>query len=267
MINTSRFVAKLKTLLAGFNVISKEVSLTKSASVRGSEIRGNVKIGDRVNIVSSHISGKIDIGQGSSIKGSRLAAGDILLAANCKLNECTIVGDVKIGRCTSLWGPNLDIVSRPELPLSIGSFCSVARNVSMQTFNHNHKKATTYFIGNNIFNEKWDNERIGKGAIEIGNDVWIGTHSVILGGVKIGHGAVIAANSVVTKDIPPYAIAAGSPAKVIDYRFDEQMIKMLLKLEWWNWTDAEIKSRKKFFENELTAETLSEFLPGDNNQA
>lgn len=81
-----------------------------------------------------------------------------------------------------------------------------------------------------------------KGPIEIGNDVWIGARSVILSGVKIGNGAIIAANSVVTKDIPEYAIAAGVPAKVIGQRFDEEKLKKVKGLgAWWERKIEEIK--------------------------
>ena len=97
-------------------------------------------------------------------------------------------------------------------------------------------------------------------GITIGNDVWIGAHSVILGGTTIGDGAVIAANSVVTKDIAPYAIVAGTPAKIIGFRFEEDIIDQLLQLQWWHWTAEEINSNKAFFENELTKEILQGYL-------
>ena len=78
--------------------------------------------------------------------------------------------------------------------------------------------------------------------IIIGNDVWIGAHATIMGGVKIGNGAVIGAGAVVAKDVPPYAIVLGNPARVIKYRFDEATIEWLQKLRWWNWTPEKIKS-------------------------
>jgi serine acetyltransferase len=80
-----------------------------------------------------------------------------------------------------------------------------------------------------------------KGDIIIGNDVWIGAKSTIMSGVKIGDGAVIGSGSVVAKDVPPYAIVVGNPAKVIKYRFDEQQIENLLEIAWWNWPEHKIK--------------------------
>lgn len=79
------------------------------------------------------------------------------------------------------------------------------------------------------------NKRINPRQVIIGNDVWIGRSVTIMGGVKIGNGAVIGANAVVAKDIPPYAIAVGNPARVVKYRFDEETIKKLLAVKWWNW--------------------------------
>ena len=82
-----------------------------------------------------------------------------------------------------------------------------------------------------------------KGDIIIGNDVWVAFGATILSGVKIGDGAVVAAGSVVTKDIPPYAIVGGVPAKVIKYRFDDEIIKSLQDIKWWDWDQETIKKR------------------------
>lgn len=79
-----------------------------------------------------------------------------------------------------------------------------------------------------------------KGDINVGNDVWIGSNVKILSGVNIGDGAIIGANSLVTKDIPPYAIAGGNPAKIIKYRFDNETNDKLLKIQWWNFDENEL---------------------------
>jgi virginiamycin A acetyltransferase len=91
-----------------------------------------------------------------------------------------------------------------------------------------------------IFGNGWQEAMAGKeypfkGSIEIGNDVWIGYKAVIMAGVKIGDGAIIGAYSVVTKDVEPYAIVGGNPAREIKKRFSEQVIKELLEIQWWNW--------------------------------
>jgi acetyltransferase-like isoleucine patch superfamily enzyme len=101
----------------------------------------------------------------------------------------------------------------------------------------------------NYFEEyKWlDKEK--KITIEIGNDVWIGEGAYIMDGVTIGDGAIVAAGAVVVKDIPPYAIVGGVPAKVIKYRFEDQQIKKLLELEWWNQDGAWLKDQAINFRN------------------
>jgi serine acetyltransferase len=80
-----------------------------------------------------------------------------------------------------------------------------------------------------------------KGDIIIENDVWIGATATIMSGVKISNGAVIGAGSVVTKDVPPYAIVAGNPAKVVKYRFTEEQIEKLLSIAWWDWEEIKIR--------------------------
>ena len=77
--------------------------------------------------------------------------------------------------------------------------------------------------------------------VVLGNDVWIGANSLVMGGIYVGDGAIVGAGSIVTKDIPAYAVAAGSPARVIRFRFDERTISTLLKLQWWNKSDEEIR--------------------------
>jgi virginiamycin A acetyltransferase len=80
-----------------------------------------------------------------------------------------------------------------------------------------------------------------KGDIIIENDVWIGAKSTIMSGVKIGNGAIVAAGSVVTKDVPPYAVVAGNPGKVVKYRFNDDQINKLLEISWWNWNEEKIR--------------------------
>ena len=81
----------------------------------------------------------------------------------------------------------------------------------------------------------------------VGNDVWIGCNVVVLPGVTIGDGAVVAAGSIVTKDVPPYAIVAGSPARVLRYRWDEKTVERVAALRWWDWDDHKIKQSLELF--------------------
>lgn len=124
--------------------------------------------------------------------------------------------------------------------LQIGRFCSIAQEVMfVLSADHyiNHISSYPY----KVWIMKEDQEGISKGNITVDDDVWIGFRSTILSGVHIGQGAVIAAGAVVTKDVPPYSIVAGVPAKVIKYRFKSDMIEELLKIDYQKLSEKEIK--------------------------
>lgn len=118
----------------------------------------------------------------------------------------------------------------------------------------------------------WHPEWIGKidfpggKIVNIGNDVWIGRNCIIMDGVTIGDGAIIAAGAIVTKDIPPYAIAGGIPAKVIKFRFPQEMIDRLEEIKWWNLPDEEITRVIDLFHTaNPTMEDLNRYFPPENN--
>lgn len=120
--------------------------------------------------------------------------------------------------------------------LFIGKFCSIASGVKIW-LGGNHK---TEFVSTYPFSLWLDGnieDHYSKGDVIIGNDVWIGADVKILSGVKIGDGAVLAANAVITKDVEPYTIWGGNPARLIRYRFSKEEIGMLEKIEWWDWND------------------------------
>jgi acetyltransferase-like isoleucine patch superfamily enzyme len=137
----------------------------------------------------------------------------------------------------------------------IGSYCSISENVKVLPYTHptslhvsTHpaffsllKQSGFTFVKKQSFQEQlfFDKE---KGVnVKIGNDVWIGSNVLIMGGVEIGDGAIVAAGSIVVKNVPPYAIMGGVPAKVIRYRFNEEQVKILSKIKWWykspNWLE------------------------------
>ena len=127
---------------------------------------------------------------------------------------------------------------------TIGSFCSIASYCAIGGGRHPLNAVSTspvFYAGRNSMGKNFSNipEEENQG-VEIGNDVWIGEAVFINDGVKIGTGAVIGAHSVVTKDIPPYAIVAGAPARVLRYRFDEETVKKLLECRWWDWPDEKL---------------------------
>lgn len=128
--------------------------------------------------------------------------------------------------------------------LSIGAYCSIAKNVEIFLGGtHRMDWVSTYpfakFLPELSYLE--NDFIITNGNVIIGNDVWLGRDCKIMSGITIGSGAVVATGAIVTHDVPPYAIVAGIPAKIIRYRFDEVTIKDLLSSEWWNWPEKEIR--------------------------
>jgi virginiamycin A acetyltransferase len=124
--------------------------------------------------------------------------------------------------------------------LIIGKFCMIASNVTfiMNGANHLTEAISTYPF--EIFGNEWEKAMEGKTYpvkedTVIGNDVWIGYNATIMPGVQVGDGAIIATNSTVVKDVAPYSVVGGNPAKEIRKRFSEDQIKRLLKIQWWNW--------------------------------
>ncbi|MEC1377204.1 Vat family streptogramin A O-acetyltransferase [Heyndrickxia oleronia] len=130
--------------------------------------------------------------------------------------------------------------------LFIGKFCAIAKGIEfvMNGANHRMCSVTTYPF--NIMGNGWEKSTPSlsdlplKGDTVIGNDVWIGQNVTVMPGVHIGDGAIIAASSVVSKDIPPYHIAGGNPCNIIKKRFDDELIDYLLTIKWWDWPACKI---------------------------
>ncbi len=137
--------------------------------------------------------------------------------------------------------------------LRIGKFCSLADEIHIFLGgNHNLARISTYPFG---IEEELIGPRPGhplsNGDIEIGNDVWIGSHVSIMSGVKIGDGAVVAAFSHVVKDVEPYEVVGGNPARHIKFRFSQEQIEKLLAESWWNWPLDQIKEKRDYLTSEI----------------
>lgn len=185
--------------------------------------------------------------------GISFMASKVRISPECRFESpCCITGAVncktriEIGAFTTFDGDVGDGLIRN---VKIGRYCSVAKHVDIGLPQHpvdwlsicprqyfRNFKNWSGITGKNVEVCSFSGEAK---MTEIGNDVWIGDHAVIMGGVKIGDGAIVAAGAVVTKDVPPYAIVGGVPAKVIKYRFDETTICRLLELQWWKYDLAE----------------------------
>lgn len=147
--------------------------------------------------------------------------------------------------------------------LKIGRFCSFAKDVTVILGGeHRADWITMYPFSGKIFNSIWQEAKDvkghprSKGDIIIGNDVWVGYGATILSGVTIGDGAVIGARALITKDVEPYSIVAGNPAKFIRKRFSDKVIKELLRIKWWNWPEEKIKKNIK----NLLSENIWDFI-------
>lgn len=127
---------------------------------------------------------------------------------------------------------------------TIGKFCSISSGVYICPFEHNYKIRTTHPV------LRWGEPVPPRPKVTIGNDVLISLNAVILEGVTIGDGAVIGAGAVVTKDVKPYEIVGGVPAKHIKYRFSDEEIKKLQELKWWDWEIEKIRKNVDFLKNE-----------------
>lgn len=193
--------------------------------------KGNLSLGRNVNIgINSLFGGNNAISENSYFSGA--IGYSSYIGKNCAINA------------------------------NIGKFCSIANDVTVITGNHPTREFVTTsplmystascckknFTDRRLFFEEIkyaDSEK--KVHVNIGNDVWIGAFVRILGGVNIGDGAVIGAGSVVVKDVPPYAIVGGNPAKIIRYRFSEEDIAFLENLKWWDKPDDWLRRNSELF--------------------
>lgn len=163
----------------------------------------------------------------------------------------------QFGRGT--YSGDLQVMSWGEgAKLSIGNFCSIADGVTILLGGeHRTDWVTTY-----PFNVLWDEARhlrghpATKGDVKIGSDVWLARNCLILSGVTIGHGAAVAAHAVVTKNVPPYAIVGGNPARIIKYRFEPAIVESLLKIAWWDWPEEKIRQNLP----SLLSDQIGEFV-------
>lgn len=203
----------------------------ETAKIINSNLK-EAKIYRNVTIKDSDFMAGCSVGDDSTVERCKLEN-------NVVINRRSYINDSIIGSYTYM-GINT-IMNWTK----IGKFCSIARNVDIGGFDHDYHKITTMPLF------RFEQTKNGGGEIpnivkhdsycEIGNDVWIAAGAQVLHNVKIGDGAVIGGGAVVTKDVPPYAIVVGVPAKIIGYRCSEKQIEKLETIKWWDWPDEILK--------------------------
>lgn len=171
-------------------------------------------------------------------------------AKSCIYRFCKVKGS-KIGAYSYIG--NKTVLENAE----IGRFCSISDNCRIGMGSHTLNYLSTCSVFTEAINGtqySWvDKDTNAAKTLKtvIGNDVWIGYQSIILGGITVGDGAVIGAGAVVVKDVPPYAVVGGVPAKVIKYRFPEEIIKELVDIKWWNFPEDVLKNNLHLFQSEI----------------
>jgi virginiamycin A acetyltransferase len=164
------------------------------------------------------------------------------IPAHNQYNNLVRNGWLEVGRHT--YGiPEIDVYEGSEQKVTIGSYCSISKGVRIITGGIHPKDWVSLYPFRTTFNltdAYQDGMPTSNGPVIIGHDVWIGTNAIIMSGVNIGHGAIIAAGAIVTKDVKPYSLVGGIPARHIKYRIDEEHIDHMLAISWWNWDDKKI---------------------------
>ena len=175
--------------------------------------------------------------EGNNVIAKNAVVSRAYIGRNTYINPDSDLTNCKIGRFCSI-GPGISVIadSHPS---------SVFVSTSPSFFSTNRQNGQT-FVTKNKFEERLS---VDGYDIVIGNDVWVGTKAMIKGGITIGDGAIVAMGAVVTKDVPPYAIVGGVPAKIIKFRFTEEQIAKLLDIQWWNQSDEWLRSHVDEFES------------------
>ena len=236
------------------NIYGEHCLIDPTSQIMASTVSENSKIFRHARLFSSIIGISSTIGDFSTIRESRID--DF-----CQIQRHCDIMRTRIGRYTCL--ERMSVAHDVE----IGSFCAISWNVSMGGDNHDFHQPTIHpFYYNSTFGieenpelkKQQDILEAQEEPCKIGNDVWIGCGVIINRGITIGNGACIGAGSVVTRDVPPYAVVVGTPARVIKYRFDESVIDRLQKVAWWNWPVDVLKANRHLFKSHLDESLLSQ---------
>lgn len=224
--------------------------IADSSTIRLSSIGEQTDVYNNVRVVESTIGDHCSIGDNTSILKSRIED-HVIINRNCTLDRS------EMGFASYI---NQNTILKNAI---IGKFCCISWNVTIyggSTHNYHVPSMYTSFHWKKVFGNSVKNvseELGGKRKTTVGNDVWIGNAAVLINGVTVGDGAIIGAGAVVTKDVPPYSIVAGVPAKVIKKRFSDDLISDLLDIRWWDWPEETIAAEEELLRfTEVSEESI-----------
>lgn len=206
----------------------------------------------RAEVKESEVSEMCIVGDHSRVRQS-------ILSEYVSIDRNNLIMGCNVGRYTYT-GP-FDMLFNSV----IGNFCSISYGVTIGPPEHDYNKISTHpFLYNGRYGILNNEDLLPVSKFDkpcnIGHDVWIGCNVTVLRGVTIGNGAVIGANALVNKDVPPYAIVGGVPAKIIKYRFDKEIIDKLMTISWWNWDIERIRKNGIIFTGNITLDNLKRVI-------
>lgn len=217
--------------------------------IKDSLIDGSSQLYENVKIVNSKIEAHCSIGDNSNLLNS-------VLHNHCALNRNCVLDTCEMGFGSYA---NQNTIMKH---VKVGKFCCISWNVTIyggSSHNYSAPSCYTRYHWKSIFGSSEEFSSKEKSKTIIGNDVWIGNAAIIINGVNIGDGAIIGAGAVVTKDVAPYSIVAGVPAKLIRKRFDDETINRLEEIRWWDWPQDVIGKNERLLRlNDLSRESLWE---------
>ena len=159
---------------------------------------------------------------------------------------------ISIGRGTYGLDRNSFAGLSPDCPVTVGNYCSVGPDVLILCkTDHRTDRPSTYPVRSRLSASAVNTDAVTRGPITIGHDVWIGARAIILSGVTVGNGAVIGAGAVVARDVQPYSVNVGAPARNIRARFDPAQIAALERIAWWEWPEERIRDAADLFDAEI----------------
>jgi virginiamycin A acetyltransferase len=210
-------------------------------------IHDNIKIHNSAKVERGvKLAGNIDIGEDVEVRSGSRVQGNIKINKECTIRDNSIIrGRVQINQGTNI-NRSVEVMGGK---VTMGKYCAIARNVTFQSRNHTTAWPSMQL---NFYKTKVGNPLPTETEpIIVGDDVWVGTKVIILPGVTIGNGAIVAAGSIVVDDVEPYSLVAGVPAIHKKYRFDQHTREQLDTVSWWDWSDEKIINNKEFFHTDL----------------